>query len=204
MKKGKKRTFVLGAAFVASVSFAACGKVYASPPDYYDDLTPTVTESPDSAKKGPVLETVGLEFEIAQKIEFTEFDGHDEIYGWFGAREFLGKEYKAVSDSDEDGMATRPEVYVSYIVTAYPDYSSEEQAVTEIRIMDPKVSVFGHNIDTPVEEFDNTLREKGFTIEQIGEGTRRKATKGDITISYGGGQHIQIDAEVTNAEGIVF
>ena len=204
MKKGKKRTFVLGAAFVASVSFAACGKVYASPPDYYDDLTPPVTESPDSAKKGPVLETAGLEFEIAQKIEFTEFDGHDEIYGWFGAREFLGKEYKAIPPSEEGGMATRPEVYVSYIVTAYPDYSSAEQAVTEIRITDPKVTVFGHNVDTPVEEFDKTLQEKGFFIGQIGEGTRRKATKGDISISYGGGQPIQIDAEVTNVEGIVF
>ena len=204
MKKGMKRTFILGASFVASVSFSACGKHYGSPPDRYDDLTPTVAESTESVKKGPVLEAVGLEFEIAQKVEESDFEGHDEIYGWYGAREFLGKEYKAVSASEEDEMATRPEVYVSYIVTAYPDYSSEEQAVTEIRIMDPKVSVFGHNIDTPVEEFDNSLREKGFTIEQIGEGTRRKATKGDITISYGGGQHIQIDAEVTNVEGIVF
>ena len=91
MKKGKKRTFILGASFVASVSFAACGGLYATPPDLRDYLTPTVTESPDSDKKGPVLETAGLEFEIAQKIEFTEFDGHDEIYGCFGAREFLGK-----------------------------------------------------------------------------------------------------------------
>ncbi len=204
MKKGMKRTFILGASFVASVSFSACGKHYASPPDRYDDLTPTVAESTESVKKGPVLETVGLEFEIAQKVEESDFEGHDEIYGWFGAREFLGKEYKAVSASEEGGMATRPEVYVSYIVTAYPDYSSEEQAVTEIRIMDPKVSVFGHNIDSPVEEFDKTLQEKGFFIEQIGEGTRRKATKGDISISYGGGQPIQIDAQVTNAEGIVF
>ena len=96
MKKGMKRTFILGASFVASVSFSACGKHYASPPDRYDDLTPTVAESTESVKKGPVLETAGLEFEIAQKIEFTEFDGHDEIYGWFGAREFLGKEYKAI------------------------------------------------------------------------------------------------------------
>lgn len=204
MKKGMKRTFILGASFVASVSFSACGKHYASPPDRYDDLTPTVAESTESVKKGPVLETVGLEFEIAQMIEFTEFDGHDEIYGWFGAREFLGKEYKAIPPSEEGGMATRPEVYVSYIVTAYPDYSSEKQAVTGIRITDPKVTVFGHNVDTPVEEFDKTLQEKGFFIEQIGEGTRRKATKGDISISYGGGQPIQIDAEVTNVEGIVF
>ncbi|MBO4324350.1 MAG: hypothetical protein J5845_02965 [Lachnospiraceae bacterium] len=204
MKKGMKRTFILGASFVASVSFSACGKYYAAPPDLHDDLTPTATLSTDSVKKGPVLESVGLEFEIAQRIELSDFEGHDEIYGWFGAREFLGKEYKAVPAAEEGGMATRPEVYVSYIVTAYPDYSSDEQAVTEIRIADPKVSVFGHNIDSPVEEFDNTLREKGFTIEQIGEGTRRKATKGDISISYGGGQHIQINAEVTNVEGIVF
>ena len=204
MKKGMKRTFILGASFVASVSFSACGKHYGSPPDRYDDLTPTVAESTESVKKGPVLETVGLEFEIAQKVEESDFEGHDEIYGWFGAREFLGKEYKAIPPSEEGGMATRPEVYVSYIVTAYPDYSSAEQAVTGIRITDPKVTVFGHNVDTPVEEFDKTLQEKGFFIEQIGEGTRRKATKGDISISYGGGQPIQIDAEVTNVEGIVF
>lgn len=204
MKKGMKRTFILGASFVASVSFAGCAKYYASPPDYYDDLTPTVTESPDSAKKGPVLETGGLEFEIAQRIEDSEFDGHDEIYGWSGAREFLGKEYKAIPPSEEGGMATLPEVYVSYIVTAYPDYSSAEQAVTGIKITDPKVTVFGHNVDTPVEEFDKTLKEKGFSIEQIGEGTRRKATKGDISISYGGEQPILIDAQVTNVESIVF
>ncbi|MBO4697236.1 MAG: hypothetical protein J5643_08165, partial [Lachnospiraceae bacterium] len=84
------------------------------------------------------------------------------------------------------------------------DYSSAEQAVTGIRITDPKVTVFGHNVDTPVEEFDKTLQEKGFFIEQIGEGTCRKATKGDISISYGGGQPIQIDAQVTNVENIVF
>ena len=204
MKKGKKRTFILGATFIASVSFSGCGSLYASPPDHFDDLTPTVTESVDASVKGPVIETTGLEFEITQRVDSKDFDGHDQIFGWYGAREFLGKEYKAVPPAEEGEMASRPEVYVSYIITSYPDYSDAEQAVTQIRITDPKVTVFGHTVDTPVEEFDATLTAKGFTIEQIGEGTRRKATKGDISISYGGGQHIQIDAKVTNEEGIVY
>ena len=204
MKKGAKRTFILGATFIASVSFSGCGKLYASPPGCYDYLTPTVTESVDSDKKGPAIDAVGLEFEIAQRVELSDFAGHDEIPGWFGATEYLGKEYKAVPASEEGGMASRPEVYVSYIVTAYPDYSSAEQAVTQIRITDPKVTIFGHNMATPADEFDKTMQEKGFVVEPVGEGTRRKATKGDIAIFYGDGVNIQITAEVTNVNGIVY
>ncbi|MBO4767219.1 MAG: hypothetical protein J5532_07970 [Lachnospiraceae bacterium] len=204
MKKGAKRTFILGATFIASVSLNGCGGLYAPPPDFHNNLTPTATESVDSDKKGPVLETVGLEFEIAQRVELSDFAGHDEIPGWFGANEYLGKDYKAIPAAEEGGAASRPEVYVSYIVTSYPDYSDAEKAVTGIIITDPKVTVFGHTVATPAEEFDKTLQEKGFAIEHVGEGTRRKATKGDISVSYGDGVNIRIEAEVTNLAGIIF
>ena len=173
MKKGAKRTFILGATFIASVSLNGCGGLYAPPPDFHNNLTPTATESVDSDKKGPVIEAVG-------------------------------KDYKAIPAAEEGGAASRPEVYVSYIVTSYPDYSDAEKAVTGIIITDPKVTVFGHTVATPAEEFDKTLQEKGFAIEHVGEGTSRKATKGDISVSYGDGVNIRIEAEVTNLEGIIF
>ncbi|MBO4696173.1 MAG: hypothetical protein J5643_02690 [Lachnospiraceae bacterium] len=205
MKKGAKRTFVLGTAFAATLSLSNCGKVYGPPPGGYKaDFTPTPTKSIEEEKKTGEIVTTGLEHKITERVSISDFEGQDEILGWYDGTEFLGKGYKAVSSEDEAiTMKNRPEVFVSYIITPYPDYSSSELAVTGIIIKDPAVTVYGNNIETALETFDNTLKENGFWIEPLGDGFRHAAHRDDITISYGNGM-IQINAEVTNEQGLVF
>ena len=55
--------------------------------------------------------------------------------GWMGAREFLGKDYHM---STQGG---KPNVRVSYLLTAWPDYADDGQYVTTIEITDPAVFV---------------------------------------------------------------
>ncbi len=38
-----------------------------------------------------------LEFFLKQNVENYNFEGHDEITGWFGAREYLGSEYEKIT-----------------------------------------------------------------------------------------------------------
>lgn len=198
MKKGMKRTFTLGTAFVAALNLSSCGKLYGPPPDGDRfDFTPTVT----SEQKATIAFAGQIpEFSLKQWMEPADFTGNDEIPGWFGAKEYLDSRYHAVKD--EDGNLTRPDVYVSYILTAYPDYSDEKSAITCIIIKDPHVLVFGLNTESSITEFDDELIRNGFTVEQS-EGLQHTARLDDVTITYGNGE-IRIEADVTNKEGIVF
>ena len=152
-----------------------------------------------------IIENTGLEFQITERVRDDDLEGHDEIYGWFGAREFLGKGYKAITAADEGGMTYRPDIYVTYIITSYPDYSSGDQCVTCIVITDPKVTVFGLSTESDPAEFDRVLKNKGFKVEveEYGAVPIHRASKGDISIHFEN-KTITIRAEVTNKEGIVF
>ncbi len=202
MKKGFKRTFVLGAAFAAAASIVGCArKLYGPPPGGYDR---ELTGEPEAGKKTIEIETEGLSFQILESVnpdilsaEFDEIDGH------YGAREFLDRGYKAVIDEENGGMRTLPEAYVSYTVTHYPDYADSEWAVTGIVIKDDNVKVFGKTVSSDIRYLDQILAEKGFGVDTLGDGPRHLATCGDISISYGNGE-IRITAEVTNREGIVY
>ena len=44
------------------------------------------------------------------------------------SREFYGKGYSSVKD--EDGNDVKPEHYVTYLITAYPDYADGGEYVT--------------------------------------------------------------------------
>lgn len=144
-----------------------------------------------------------FEFWIADSVELADFDGHDQIGGWFGAWEFLGTGYHAVTD--EDGMnASRPDIYVTYVITAYPDYSSGALAVTKIAITDPAVTVYGLTVESPLEEWDAVFREMGYEIrDPFNTETLHLAEKDGFTFAYGDGM-IRISAEVTNEQGIMF
>ncbi len=60
-----------------------------------------------------------LEFWITEDVKDRDWTGHDEIYGWMGAREFLGSGYKKTQD--EDGSDT----------FAQDDFYSPELTVTK-------------------------------------------------------------------------
>ena len=160
---------------------------------------------------GEMPKDTTLEFWITENVKDQDWTGHDEIYGWMGAREFLGSAYK--KNADADGLDQRPEHYVSYVITAWPDYADGGQFVTDIAVTDPAVKVHGLTIASTFEEFDAVFEPLGYELSW-GEGAikTRVATRDGITFRLTRAvednpdvvPQIRISAEVTNREGIVF
>ncbi len=147
----------------------------------------------------------GIEFSITQNVEGLSFEDYDEIYGWMGAREYLGRAYKKIQTPD--GVGGKPEHYVSYIVSAYPDYADGGAYITEIRITDPLVGLYGLTVNSSFEQFHDVLEKMGFDILEAEstetirtaqrDGIKCKFIKGDIPT-------LIISAAVSNRYGIVF
>lgn len=183
------------------LGMAGCGNVAPAGQDNDPAAPPQAHGVASGAPARP--EDGTLEFWIAESVEWSDFNGHDEIADHFGAREFLGTGYRAVTD--ENGWnASRPDVFVSYIITNYPDYSSEGLAVSTIWITDPDVTVYGLTVDSSLEEWDAVMREMGYAVRVDGSnGQYHRAKKDGFSFFYGDGS-ICINAEVTNEQGIVF
>lgn len=165
-------------------------------------VTPSVGEMPKDTT---------LEFWITEDVKDQDWSEHDEIYGWMGAREFLGSAYKKTTDTD--GSDQHPEHYVSYVITAWPDYADGGQFVTDITVTDPAVMVYGLTIESTCEEFDAVFEPLGYELSWAeGAIKTRVATKDGITFRLTRAvddnpdvvPQIRISAEVTNREGIVF
>ena len=165
-------------------------------------VTPSVGEMP---------ENTSLEFWITEDVKDRDWTGHDEIYGWMGAREFLGSGYK--KNEDPTGSNQHPEHYVSYVITAWPDYADGGEFVTDITVTDPAVMVYGLTIESTYEEFDAVFEQLGYELSwSEGAIQTRVATKDGVTFRLTRAvednqdvvPQIRISAEVTNREGIVF
>ena len=137
-----------------------------------------------------------LEFDITRNVENFDFSGYAEVTGWFGARQYYGKDYAPAVDG------TAPEHYVTYLITAYPDYADGGQYVTQIEVTDPEVRVKGLTVNSTFEEFRDIFVALGFKVTK-GE-TAYVAEKGNITYRLTEGKTILITAAVTNREGIIF
>ena len=160
---------------------------------------------------GEMPKNTSLEFWITEDVKDFDWSGHDEIYGWMGAREFLGSGYK--KNADTDGSDQHPDHYVSYVITAWPDYADGGQFVTDITITDPAVTVYGLNLASTFEEFDAVFEPLGYELSwSEGAIKTRVATKDGITFgltrAVNGNPDVvpvfRISAVVTNREGIVF
>ena len=160
---------------------------------------------------GEMPKDTTLEFWITEDVKDQDWTRHDEIYGWMGAREFLGSGYK--KNADTDGSDQHPEHYVSYVITAWPDYADGGQFVTDITVTDPAVTVYGLTIESTYEEFDAVFEPLGYELSwSEGAIQTRVATKDGITFRLTRAvdddpnvvPQIRISAEVTNREGIVF
>ena len=160
---------------------------------------------------GEMPKNTSLEFWITEDVKDRDWTGHDEIYGWMGAREFLGSAYK--KNEDADGLDQRPEHYVSYVITAWPDYADGGQFVTDIIVTDPAVKVYGLTIASTFEEFDAVFEPLGYELSwSEGAIQTRVATKDGVTFRLTRAvddnpnvvPQIRISAVVTNREGIVF
>ena len=165
----------------------------------------------ENTVSGEMPKDTTLEFWITENVKDQDWTRHDEIYGWMGAREFLGSAYK--KNEDADGLDQRPEHYVSYVITAWPDYADGGQFVTDITVTDPAVKVYGLTIASTFEEFDAVFEPLGYELSWAeGAIKTRVATKDGITYKLTRAveenpdvvPQIRISAEVTNREGIVF
>ena len=101
-----------------------------------------------------------LEFFILDDVIDADFSGFQEIYGWFGAREYAPKRY-GISD---DGSVPQqiPEQCVRYLVSAWPDHADGGAFVTDITVTDPKIRLFGLTIDSTAEEFIEKCKLLGY------------------------------------------
>lgn len=160
---------------------------------------------------GEMPKDTTLEFWITEDVKDQDWSEYDEIYGWMGAREFLGTAYK--KNADTDGSDQHPEHYVSYVITAWPDYADGGQFVTDITVTDPAVKVHGLTIASTFEEFDAVFEPLGYELSwSDGAIKTRIALKDGITFRLTCAvddnpdvvPQIRISAEVTNREGIVF
>lgn len=160
---------------------------------------------------GEMPKDTTLEFWITENVKDQDWTGHDEIYGWMGAREFLGSAYK--KNEDADGLDQRPEHYVSYVITAWPDYADGGQFVTDIIVTDPAVKVYGLTLASTFEEFDAVFEPLGYELFwSEGAIQTRVAKKDGVTFRLTRAvddnpdvvPQIRISAEITNREGIVF
>lgn len=186
----KKRILLLSV-LAALLCFASCG----------------APAAPDKQAHGETT----LEFWITEDVAGVDWSAHDEIYGWMGAREFLGSEYKKTKT--EYGSEKKPEHYVSYVITAYPDYADGGQFVTDITVTDPDVKVYGLTVHASFAEFDAVFEPLGYELSN-GDGAipTRRATKDGITFSLerpteenpGCVPTLRIRATVTNKSEIVF
>ena len=160
---------------------------------------------------GEMPKNTSLEFWITEDVKDRDWTGHEEIYGWMGAREFLGSGYK--KNEDPTGSNQHPEHYVSYVITAWPDYADGGEFVTDITVTDPDVTVYGLTIESTYEEFDAVFEPLGYELSwSNGAIETRVATKNGITFRLTRAvddnpnvvPQIRISAEVTNREGIVY
>ena len=160
---------------------------------------------------GEMPKNTSLEFWITEDVKDQDWTGHDEIYGWMGAREFLGSGYK--KNEDPTGSNQHPEHYVSYVITAWPDYADGGEFVTDITVTDPDVTVYGLTIESTYEEFDAVFEPLGYELSwSDGAIETRVATKNGITFRLTRAVDdnpnvvpmFRISAEVTNREGIVY
>ena len=142
-----------------------------------------------------------LEFLIAEDVSSVDFSEYIERVGVFGAYEYFGKGYRPIIEDNEQIL---PQKYVIYTVGGYPDTSDEWNYITRIQITDPDIHVYGITCDTPLEEFDETMKELGYKIDKDTD-TMHTATLGKVCfrlVSYEGEGKLSISVEVTNRWGI--
>ena len=147
----------------------------------------------------PRPEGTALEFWICDDGSQVDWREHDEIGGWMGAREFLGKGYRAGE------WGERPSVRVSYILTAWPDYADGGSYITTIGITDPAVSVYGLTVESEPAEFERVMTSMGYKVEWITDSLQRAVRDGfTFSIYRGDAPELHISAQVGNRAGIVF
>lgn len=153
-------------------------------------------------------EDTNLEFWIAEDVKDVDWKGYYHIPG-FGADRYWSPGYEPNID-EATGDEKEPEIGVRYEVTAWPDYADGGAYITNIKITDPKVTVYGLTINSTFEEFDAVFEglEYKITPHKYRDGyVAHYASIKGFSFSVhdlDGTKSFVISASVSNRKGIVF
>lgn len=116
-------------------------------------------KSGSNKDSGPSLKKpkdTDLEFWITERVTSKDLEDKGCTYlpGWMGAEEYLDSRYQAIPG--EGGMATAPDIHVTYLLTGYPDLA-DDLAVTNIEITDSEITVYGLTINSTQNEITSRL-----------------------------------------------
>ena len=115
---------------------------------------------------------------------------------------FLDSRYKV--SFDEHYNYTLPLKYVIYEVTHYPDYSSDDAAITNIKITDPSIHFYNLSLNSSRDEIIEVMEKEGFKIkEELSINNSIKYYKNNTVFAFTD-SYISISAHVSNKNGIVF
>ena len=149
----------------------------------------------------------GLEFWILQDmkgVDLSEYTRDFAVLGTAGGAWF-GKDYDITPTMEMDYQ----DPYVEYTLNPWPDYADPGLYITHITITDPKVKVFGLTLQNTDEEWQNVLKERGFSIQKRLKNDSDQRLRADspdglytIVVDLETGR-INIFTEISNREGIV-
>ncbi len=155
--------------------------------------------APGTSSEVPTPDTK-LEFQITENVDNVDFSKYQRKQGLFGGKAYYGTGY--IPTTDGKGQQTDPNHCVVYTVTSYPDYSDKEQHITNIKITDPAVEVYGVTLQSSFEDFKTAMENQGYEITRFDE-ICCIAEKDNISISFTS-KDINIRADVENKNGIIF
>ncbi len=192
----------------ALISMAGCS----SSEDRAPDGTDAVIDVKDDLNKPEGCE---LDFWICESVDERDFSRCTEIFGITGGKEYVDDKYEVeVEQEDAVDVQILPDEYVSYTLTAWPDYADFDETgyhVTKIVITDPEISVHGVTTHSSRVEFRKAMTDAGFIIEDPvengGSFTEEAVTPGGtftVRFESGEGGKITIIAPVSNRDGIKF
>ncbi len=139
-----------------------------------------------------------LEFWITEKVEREQLKDCTYLPGSFGASLYLDSRYDAITSNNANSINIAPDVHVTYLLSAYPDYSDGGLYVTSISITDPTINVYGLTMASRTEDIISTMTSIGFS-----KGAENRYSKNNCVFTFRESEII-IGAEVTNKKGINF
>lgn len=166
------------------------------------DDTDDITSGAQNIVPPPRPEDTTLDFWLTEELSQQQMDSLDEITGIIGAREFLGKDYKALSG--ENNQFYKPEIYVSYIVGSWPDEKNFGHFVTTIEITDPKITLYGISCQSPYEDFDSVFTEMGYDVEKYETYHIAKSERFSFVMVKTSKEKLIARAIVTNVDNIQY
>ncbi len=130
------------------------------------ETTPAVTEEKKIVYRKPV--STGLEFWLFDDVSNYDFSGysfHRQDNSRGAEMRVYGRKYVPTERMEHEYNNTIPPKYfVLYEIEDETRYYDENMFITAITITDPDVSIYGFNVNTPIDYIRQTLVKNGYSI----------------------------------------